>query len=84
MLPETQFGLGPERGTCEARFFVRQFEKKCREQRRPILCFVDLKKAFNSVTREVMWALLIKPGFSEKFVRMLRLSYMTTGPVASR
>ncbi|CAG9116303.1 unnamed protein product [Plutella xylostella] len=74
ILPETQFGFRPDRGTCEAIFSVRQLQEKSREQGRQLyLCFVDLEKAFDSVPREALWIVLEKLGCTEKFVRLLRL-----------
>ncbi|XP_048485578.1 uncharacterized protein LOC105392632 [Plutella xylostella] len=74
ILPETQFGFRPDRGTCEAMFSVRQLQEKSREQGRQLyLCFVDLEKAFDSVPREALWIVLKKLGCTEKFVRLLRL-----------
>ncbi|KAG6444869.1 hypothetical protein O3G_MSEX003550 [Manduca sexta] len=74
ILPETQFGFRPGRGTCEAIFSVRQLVEKSREQYRPMyLCFVDLEKAFDSVPREALWIIMTKLGCPDKFVRLLRL-----------
>lgn len=74
ILPETQFGFRPERGTCEAVFCVRQLQEKSREQGRPLfLCFVDLEKAFDCVPREALWIVLKKVGCPAKFVRLVRL-----------
>lgn len=74
LLPETQFGFRPGRGTCEAIFSIRQLQEKSREQGRPLyLCFVDLEKAFDCVPREALWTILKKIGCPEKFVRMIRL-----------
>ncbi|CAH2088107.1 unnamed protein product [Euphydryas editha] len=74
LLPETQFGFRPERGTGEAIFSVRQLQEKSREQGQPMfLCFVDLEKAFDSIPREAMWKILTKMGCPDKFVRMIRL-----------
>ncbi|KAJ2950085.1 hypothetical protein O0L34_g11426 [Tuta absoluta] len=74
ILPETQFGFRPDRGTCEAIFSVRQLQEKSREQGRQLyLCFVDLEKAFDSVPREALWMVLEKLGCTDKFVRLLRL-----------
>lgn len=74
ILPETQFGFRPDRGTCEAIFSVRQIQEKSREQSQNLyLCFVDLEKAFDSVPREALWKILEKVGCTEKFVRLIRL-----------
>ncbi|CAH2104692.1 unnamed protein product [Euphydryas editha] len=72
LLPETQFGFRPERGTCEAIFSIRQLQEKSIEQGRHLyLCFVDLEKAFDSMPREALWIVLSKIGCTEKFVRLL-------------
>ncbi|KAI8433746.1 hypothetical protein MSG28_015725 [Choristoneura fumiferana] len=74
LLPETQFGFRPDRGTCEAIFSIRQLQEKSREQGQPLyLCFVDLEKAFDCVPREALWTILAKIGCPEKFIRMIRL-----------
>lgn len=74
ILPQSQFGFRPNRGTCEAIFCIRQLQEKCREQSQPLfLCFIDLEKAFDRVPREALWLVLQKLGCTEKFVRMLRL-----------
>ncbi|KAG7305516.1 hypothetical protein JYU34_009592 [Plutella xylostella] len=74
ILPETQFGFRPDRGTCEAIFSVRQIQEKSREQGQNLyLCFVDLEKAFDSVPREALWMVLEKVGCTPKFVRLTRL-----------
>ncbi|KAG7298212.1 hypothetical protein JYU34_019023 [Plutella xylostella] len=74
ILPESQFGFRPQRGTCEAIFCLRQLQEKSREQCQPLfLCFVDLEKAFDCVPREALWMLLGKLGCPDKFVRILRL-----------
>lgn len=74
ILPETQFGFRPNRGTCEAIFSIRQLLEKSREQGQPLfLCFVDLEKAFDSVPRKALWVVLAKLGCTDKFIRMMRL-----------
>ena len=74
ILPETQFGFRPDRGTCEAIFAVRQLQEKSREQGQHLyLCFIDLEKAFDCVPREALWKVLRKLGCTEKFIRLLRL-----------
>lgn len=44
-------------------FSVQQIQEKCREQRRPLhIAFVDLKKAFDMVSRQGLFAILQKLG----------------------
>ena len=53
IIPETQCGFRPGRGTTDMIFSARQVQEKCREQGRDLcLAFIDLTKAFDSVNRE--------------------------------
>lgn len=73
MLPETQCGFRPGRGTVDAIFVVRQIQEKCLEQYRPLyMCFVDLEKAFDRVPREALWIVLKKAGCPEKLLNIIR------------
>jgi len=38
-------------------------------------CFVDLKKAFNTVPREMLWQVLASLGVKEHFLRRLQMMY---------
>lgn len=74
ILPETQFGFRPNRGTYEANSSLRQLQEKSREQGcHMYLSFVDLEKAFDSVPREALCVVLEKLGCTKKYVRLLRL-----------
>ena len=47
--------------------------QKCREQQRDLyMVFIDLTKAFDSVTREGLWQVLRKTGCPEKFIRIIQ------------
>lgn len=73
LLPETQCGFRPGRGTIDAIFVVKQIKKKSLEQHRPLfMCFVDLEKAFDRVPRDALWVVLKKTGCPEKFVNLIR------------
>ncbi|KAL7865124.1 hypothetical protein SRHO_G00103710 [Serrasalmus rhombeus] len=74
ILPESQSGFRPHRGTTDMIFTVRQLQEKCREQNQPLyMAFIDLTKAFDSVHREALWLVLAKIGCPEKYIRVLRL-----------
>ena len=74
ILPETQCGFRQGRSTADMIFASRQLLEKCREQHRDLyLGFVDLTKAFDTVDRELLWAILSKAGCPDKFIRMIKL-----------
>ena len=51
--PESQCGFRAGRSTIDMIFSLRQLQEKCREQNVPLfLAFVDLTKAFDTVSRE--------------------------------
>ena len=73
IIPETQCGFRPGRGTTDMIFSARQVQEKCREQGRDLcLAFIDLTKAFDSVNREVLWACLARLGCPPKCVNITR------------
>ena len=56
VLPESQCGFRPSRGTIDMIFALRQIHEKCREQRVPLyLTFIDLTKALDSIHRDTLW-----------------------------
>ena len=74
ILPETQSGFRPARGTVDMIFSARQIQEKCTEQQQPLfMAFIDLTKAFDSLNREALWKILKRMGCPEKFIAILRL-----------
>ena len=54
-------------------FTLRQLQEKCIEQHQDLyIMFVDLTKAFDTVSRPALWAILSRLGCPPKFVRMIR------------
>ncbi|KAL3059301.1 hypothetical protein OYC64_011261 [Pagothenia borchgrevinki] len=67
ILPESQSGFRPNRGTTDMIFTTRQLQEKCREQNQPLyMAFIDLTKAFDSVNCQALWLVLAKIGCPEK------------------
>ena len=74
ILPETHAGFRTTRGTTDMIFTLRQLQEKCREQLKPLyIAFIDLTKAFDSVSRELLWKVLFICGCPAKYIRILRL-----------
>ena len=74
LLPESQCGFRPSRGTADMVFSARQLQEKSREQNKPLyMAFFDLTKAFDTVNREALWRILSIYGCPSKFIKILRL-----------
>ncbi|KAL0153663.1 hypothetical protein M9458_051028 [Cirrhinus mrigala] len=71
-LPESQCGFRANRSTTDMVFVLRQLQEKCREQNRGLyITFVDLTKAFDTVSRQGMWQILERLGCPPKFLNMI-------------
>jgi len=71
-LLDAQHGFRPGRGTGGALFCMRRLTELAREWGTPLHAgFVDFRKAFDSVPRPVLWALLRARGVAPKLVRLL-------------
>ena len=61
LLPESQCGFRKERGTTDMLFAARQLQEKCQEQNVDLYTtFVDLTKAFDTVSRDGLWKIMSK------------------------
>ena len=73
LLPESQCGFRKDRGTIDMIFTTQHFQEKCQEQNVDIcMTFVDLTKAFDTVSREGLWKIMAKFGCPAKFIAMVR------------
>ena len=73
ILPESQCGFQSGRDTADMVFAARQIQEKCREQHKDIyFVFIDLTKAFNTVSRDGLWKILTKHGCPDKFVNIIK------------
>ena len=60
-LPESQCGFRSGRGTADMIFAARQLQEKCIEQHQDLyMTFVDLTKAFDTVSRAGLWKIMRK------------------------
>ena len=74
VVSESQCGFRKKRGTIDMIFAVRQLQEKCVEQHQDLyMLFIDLTKAFDTVSRPGLWSILAKLGCPPNFIRMVRL-----------
>ena len=73
LIPESQCGFRKDRGTIDMIFTARQLQEKCQEQNVDLyMTFVDLTKAFDTVSRDGLWKIMAKFGCSPRFIAMVR------------
>ena len=73
ILPEEQCGFRPGRSTADMLFVVRRLQELGRRKKVPLyMCFVDLKKAYDSVDREMLWKVLARAGIPAKLIKVIR------------
>jgi len=71
--PESQCGFRRHRSTIDMVFTLRLLQEKCIEQNKPFLAvFVDLTKAFDSVSREGLYLVLHKLGCPPKLLAIIK------------
>jgi hypothetical protein len=60
----------------ETIFLIRQLMERCREQKKDLhMVFIDLKKAYDKVLRNVMWWSLQKHKISTKYITLIKDMY---------
>ena len=70
--PESQCGFRAERSTVDMVFSLRQLQEKCRKQQMPLyVAFIDLTKAFDLVSREGFFRILLKIGCPPRLQSMI-------------
>ena len=71
-LPETQCGFRAKRGSTDMVFVLRQLQEKCRELNKGLyVAFVELTKAFDTVTRKGLWMIMERLCCPTKFLSMV-------------
>ena len=70
--PESQCGFRRNRSTTDMVFVLRQLQEKCREHNKGLyVSFVDLTKAFDTVSRKGMWHIMERLGCRPRFLNMV-------------
>ena len=76
---DDQCGFRRNRSTIDHIFCIRQIlEKKWEYNEEVHQLFIDFKKAFDSVRREVLYKILIEFGIPKKLVRLIKMSVTQT------
>ena len=75
-ISKQQYGFMPEKETTDAMFALRMLMEKYREGQRKLPCvFVDLEKAYDSISPEELWYCMKKSGIAKKYVRLVQDMY---------
>ena len=76
LLPETQFGFRKNRRTTDCLFIVNTLiERASCEKSTLFLCYVDFRKAFDSVDHYCLWKKLVQLGISQQTLTILQSMY---------
>jgi len=70
-----QFGFMPGRSTAEAIFLIRQVMERFKEQKDIHMVFIDLEKAYDKISRNVMWWALDKHKVPSKYATLIKDMY---------
>jgi hypothetical protein len=66
----------PGRSTMEAFFLIRQLMERCKEQKKDLhIVFIHLEKAYDKVSKNVMWWALQKHKVSTKYITLIKDMY---------
>ena len=75
-ISEEQFGFMPGKSTTEPMFIVRQMMEKFRAKKKSLhMVFVDLEKAYDRVSRKVLWDVLEKREVTGGLIRVIKDMY---------
>ena len=73
LLPESHCGFWKEHRTMDMVFAARQLQEKCQEQNADLYStYVDLTKAFDTVSRDGLWRIIAKYGYPQKFITIVQ------------
>ena len=79
IIGDHQCGFRRNRSTIDHTFCIRKILEKKWEYSEPVhQLFIDFKKAYNSVRREVLYKILIEFGIPRKLVSLIKMSLTET------
>ena len=69
LIPESRCGFGKDKGTIDMIFTARQLQEKCQVQNVDLyMTFVDLTKAFDTVSGDGFWKIMAKFGCPPRYI----------------
>ena len=72
VLSKAQAGFRPRKSTVNQIFTLRQLAKKYNEfSKQLFVCYIDFRKAFDSIWRKGLWTVMRHYGYPEKIVKIL-------------
>ena len=72
ILPEEQSGFQPNRSTTDMMLVIRRLQELARKKPIPLyVCFIDLTKAYDSVDRTLLWAVLARFGVLQNMISVI-------------
>ena len=75
-ISDAQFGFKRGHSTVDAMFILLSIiQKRLIEKQRLYVCFVDLKRCFDSINRNALWYKLYKTGIQGRLLRVIRDMY---------
>ena len=73
LLPEEQFGFRPNRSTTDMMFVVRRLQEIGRKAGVSLfMCFIDLRKAYDTVDRTLLWKVLTRVGVPPQMIAVIQ------------
>ncbi len=78
-LAEEQAGFRKDRGTTQQILIIRLLAEKAWRKAKPIYnCFIDFRKAFDTIKHELIWAVMESFGVDSKITRLLQHIYSSS------
>jgi len=74
-IADEQVGFQQGRGTADQITNLRILMHKAREHQQLYMCFVDFKKAFDSISHDKLWVTMMDMGYSLHLIDLLAKLY---------